>query len=794
MLLNKFQIKTIFLSLVILVLSPSINKIFAVNRELCMPCFAGDGGQFRVGGNTYYGVIAGHNTQCHADKGVDCWYISTAGQYNTTCQCPVVSDGGDPDPSGGGCGEPAWWETGRCSTFKPDWFNPLACPTKNICTEFQDPDVRCGGTATICDGQYSATCGSQCDVGCPARTQCGMCGNPSCCTVTAPGTPVLVSPTNTFSFTKASSTVLDWNDVAWGTDCNNAANYYSVQITNGSTTTVSPAVSNYTYALGSCNSNVSWRVAAYNGAAWSPWSGSYTFRNTGFTGPTTTISSTSTAVAYPGTISFTANATDPDSNLSWISLRIDRINGYGTGTTSMTTMPSSSSSVCSGSSCSTTLSWSVPNDTYRGYYYAAYAVAADSCGYNSALSTPHIFQVTPTYNLIIDVKKTPLVLPDSNGNIDYASVCSGANSPFPNVNVTYTAADGVTTRSAVSDSSGRVTFGSIPESHVPITLSASPVNVQSCEKYGFYCINNAEQSTMQPIYFTGTPVGGNKNITISLGEEKKDSWETVFDGDIYAKNANIAVSCSAASVGGGFAPTTLVETNVGGFFRTAGDINADNTDDIYTGSNSGFAKNLNGASVDSGKSYDVWFRNFTFPDTSSLPSISNLAGIEANKVYKSGNLNISGNYNLGSSNNTSVVYVDGDLVISGNVTSSNGLVLFVVSGDVTVSSSVGVSNYTVGSNFTTTTPANITAGIISLGSVVFPSNGSASGDIPVIIDGFVMGRGLISFNRDLLENNDIYPAHIIKFNQKSLALLSELEDTIKTGLATYDVQWIYDAN
>lgn len=751
-----------------------------IQYQNCMPCYPGDGGKVRY--NFPGWKIGGTSSGCTGGKVKHLMW--------TCCTCPGPSYY---------CGD------GSCNGGE----NKCSCPDDcgyPGCGECGNPPCTYCGDGS-CNGNESL-CANNCPQDCGTYPSCGQCGLPACCTVSGPTAPVLVSPANNTSLTRSSAINLTWSaPSSWGNDCNNGANFYALStVINGVQTVTYPTTTSSSLSLGVCNSTVYWAVAAYNGAAWSPWSSTYTLTNTGFTGPTiSNFSSTANIVSAgtPITFSATANDTDPGADISWMRYMVYNSSNVLVSDSNNLTTP------CNGNSntCATSYTWIPDVNTPQGNYRVQ-VTSSDQCGYISSVYG-YNFSVAPVYNLQVNVDRLGLVIPDSSGNIDFNSVCSSVTGDFSNVNVTYYAG-GISRSTLLSNSSGIVTFNNIPQADVNagITLTATPSSVESCQSYDFYCYGNTAgtmgNQANHRVDFTGVAVGGTKSVNIGLGEEKKDSWETVFDGDIYARNANVGVSCVDATAGGGFETTTIVEDTIGGFFRTAGSLNSSATKDIYTGDNSGYAKDLDGLENNSGNqvnSFDAWFHNYEFPDltSSTAPVIvgGTLSGIEGNKIYKTnGDLLLTApiTYNLGSSDSVSIVYVNGDLFLGRDLISNNGLVLFIVSGNVTVHPSVGISDYTTAGTFTPTTSANIAAGIISLNDITFTSADSVVGDRTIILNGFVMSKGDLYFNRDLMGNNDRYPAHVIKFDTKILSRLSDLEETLSTGLATYDVQWIYDEN
>lgn len=660
-----------------------------------------------------------------------------------------------------------WWEE-DCSS----WFN---CRIYREC-EWRTYECGCHSECVetewrVCYGGCQSCVQIYCGDGICDPGEEGWCGD--CCTVTNPSTPVLYSPASGINLGRASSVTLDWSDVSWGEDCGGGGDYYYIAVRGINSVNYTSYGSALSVPLRKCNGNSTWQVWANNGAAWSGGSSVWGITQSGFVPPTvTSIYPITPSVGYPEIMKIGVTVNDPDGNLSWVKLYVD-----GTPVDTIN---------CSGNTCTVELEWS-PTCSDAGTHTFT-AVAADDCGYTSPASTPVTAYVEKVYNLQVSAKSTEIYDPETNNN-----VCPPSGESVGNVSTWYTDILGGSVNPLNIPSGGSITFRNIPESILPITLDATYLGGAVCEKYELYCLDGknvtdfyaGEGEDPTEIRFDEYETCETRSLTIGVGEEKKISWETILDGDLYAKDVNVSVDCDADIVGGNFAPYLLADEGMGGFARSADEISS--RDNINNGEG-GFAKNLDIDPDTNQKSLDIWLNNFEFPDVSSLDDIGNINSIAPNKVYRATTDSFSGTYNIG--DGVAVVYVDGDMEISGDITSTNpdSFVVFVVNGNVNISSDIGFDSLL---SFTKLSPVNVKAGIIALGDITF-SSGDGEIDMPIIVDGFLVSRSVIRFNRDLEEYNDTFPAHVIKFYDKAIAQLTKLEENVLTGLATYDVQWIYE--
>ena len=438
--------------------------------------------------------------------------------------------------------------------------------------------------------------------------------------------------------------------------------------------------------------------------------------------------------------------------------------------------------------------------------YTATVTATNSCGGSSVVKS-YPFKVENSYDLTINTYRRTLPMNPLN------PLCSSANPSVleTRVNVSYDSTQypyGANKTSTGSQS----TFSNIPAHAFPVNIGASKAG-SNCKNYQFYCIGSQQQQTQQPINIPTTtpPLADCGEIVrnISIGEEKKDSWETVINGNVYAPTALVTTKCDDATVGGGFRPTMLSGE---GYVSTAEEIvyHISNINAVYD-PKGGYAKNLDPTVTGDvnkykiAKSNDKWFDSFVFPTSIGTPlpitaTAATWQNLTQNIYYMNGNFTTPAaglTFDVNSPNSTTIIYITGYLTIKGTIkplNATSGDIIFIVKGVVNINPTVKISNYTTASAFNTKTPSLINANIVSLSStstgVVFKT---AAGDGPVILTGMIATKDDIAFNRDLGVNNALYPAHVIKYDTSILGSLHKVINSgLKTGLETYDVQWVYD--
>lgn len=496
---------------------------------------------------------------------------------------------------------------------------------------------------------------------------------------------------------------------------------------------------------------------------------------------------TITAVTGPSNLGYSRNpielsATASGNGISTLKIYIDKLNSSGAVVTAG--IAESPVTNCTGTPCINTFNWTPSCGSGDSSYFSARAVATNSCGLSSPSTPTFPFRVYKSYDLNITTKlmNSPVAPQQIPNCSDPSSNTSGI---VVSANATNAAVPYTSTKTSINAIAG---FTNIPQNVGSLNIDATLSGAQ-CTSYNYYCTNNLPKSPIT-ISTTGTDCSA-QNATVTMAETKRTSWTTIIDGNVYAKSADLTLGCNNEITQTTF-PPTLISTgpnNIGGYLITPESIFRTQVEDIYN-PNGGFAQKVGISSS------DKWLNNFVFPgqaidvNAKDISSISSLN--EQDKIYyinKDLNINTSTTYKV---TDTAIVYVNGNLNIKSNIISEGGFIIFVVKGDVYFDPSVQISNYSVQENFNVNSAANINAGIISLskeGGIHFPSNAP---DAPIIIEGFLVSKNIVEFNRDLGSANSTYPAHVIRYNNKILPSMYNLINTQKTGLESIEVQWNYE--
>ena len=254
-------------------------------------------------------------------------------------------------------------------------------------------------------------------------------------------------------------------------------------------------------------------------------------------------------------------------------------------------------------------------------------------------------------------------------------------------------------------------------------------------------------------------------------------WYTSIGGDTYAPGISTTI------------PTTTWSPKAIGYTLSS-IFSSGNTNSSVT--NGTVVSNIStGIWVDRMPTKSMWntFKStFDVPST-AIPVPSNFAGLNPNKVYKfSGNISSATNYTL-SSDGVAVVYVENSDTFTINAdfksASPTKRILFITNSKVSIGS--GVSTVAP----TTTSSANIQAGIITSNSIMFEK---ATANPSIVIEGPLVAQGTIGFKRDAYTTHG-YPTEVVLYNPYFLSKLTSQERASLdatpsyTGLTTSDVIW-----
>ena len=419
-----------------------------------------------------------------------------------------------------------------------------------------------------------------------------------------------------------------------------------------------------------------------------------------------------------------------------------------------------------------------------------------------------------TYNLTINVKKIRpeiIDLPVRCGDTDiYDGDLQGAQ-------ITITDADGTGALlcSGTSNNEGNLTCPIwILQGALHITAT-KPGEGFTPETYSLECPNDNVY-----VYDPGTTLKGDSRIAeIGLQTVYKPGWVSAIDSDVFANLLSVVVpdgptdNSDSGQTPQGFAKTLINsssnnDNSLGfAFSETGGTNNSPNTPSKIFESSSGneLGGNAYNLLCNSIEHDSKWLENFSFkaPENAD-PYTPKDSVFESGKIYKaepSKDPILPDIYNIENGNSIAILYVEGDLTIDDNLTtSSDGRLLIVVNGSVTIKPKVGTGR--VEPPFDISLNPHIMTGIIAREQIKFESKRSpitsTSHDSPLIVSAPLISKNSISFARDLYhDNNATMPAESAKAFNKYLYLLTSLEreksqdNLYFTGLTTYGLDWEY---
>jgi hypothetical protein len=614
------------------------------------------------------------------------------------------------------------------------------------------------------------------------------------CYPTAPSVPYLVSPDNGAIFVKTTSVLLRWGLASWGNNCAGGGGTFYVYSNNGTGNRriATTGSTSYTYATPTCNTTYKWYVTASNGAR-ARSSSTRTFYNTGSFSPEAYLDSYPTDLDMAGTSgiyqtgTYTASATDVDSDLAFLRLYRKRSGGSSTiiGTPQ----------ACSGAFCSTSRTW-VPICSDAGDW-EVYADAQDACGVHTLSVPPGTTTVEKAYNFRVHSQLVPLGRSKALCTDPVLGNYSGLKVYLYDNETDEQLGEGTT------DSSGYVTFSNISMRHTKLRI-VTPASGDD----RVYCEDR--EDTMENVFYydVGSDIAtcSTETLTLGLNERPATAWETIVDGDAYGNSASVTLDADGGSGDDDFKPY-LVNTNggLGGFIRSANDMNPDDIVD-----KGGYSEDLE-YDPGWGTSNDVWLTRFNFDransfgEDSGITEISSFPALSSGGIYRMDIDTFNGlaslDYSFGKG--VAVLYVTGaedsdELLISKPLKASgDGRLVIVSKAAIVVTEEVGE-----GDTFTDITltykmnsESHIDAGLISEGGIEFEGDPETIPHRPVMLGGFIATRGRIIFARDAFLSNNYYPGEAIRFDHTILYELTKLEkdhpEKFYTGLATFDVKWDY---
>ncbi|MBN1162686.1 hypothetical protein JXA34_03005 [Patescibacteria group bacterium] len=432
---------------------------------------------------------------------------------------------------------------------------------------------------------------------------------------------------------------------------------------------------------------------------------------------------------------------------------------------------------------------------------------------NSEVYTDFV-NITYTYQLEFNVFETPYEDCD-----DHQGTADGVSITYRDVSNSrvYTIVDGSGSDSDGTEN-GKILFDAIRSSSH--TFNVDVFYSPECARWHLNCVPGEVVGGGVSAQISVTPSGcGVIPLDIELFEEELNSWEIAIDGDVYANSLDTDVVCAGEELGDGFVGSLLQFSDVSShvddaFAHTLSENAVDTAMCSPEADHCGFAKNTSMRSE--------WFDNvYTFqpPTHSEVNTVSYL--YEVNWDWSDDrsvvNTMTASRFNSEFTRWGSLGYVPtivrrreaGILYVpSGGSTLDISLpihrymnsstysddLLIITDADVNIDASVGYATYGVGGYNLQARP-NIEAGIITSGTINI-EGAATPPDIPLLLQGPLVAEN-ITFNRNLVLDNDMYPAVATKYSTDFLYYLTREErdptycDIDFTGLGMFDVQFTY---
>lgn len=354
-----------------------------------------------------------------------------------------------------------------------------------------------------------------------------------------------------------------------------------------------------------------------------------------------------------------------------------------------------------------------------------------------------------------------------------------------------------------TDKNGLVSFTNLNRDiNRSLRICATPPTLSDCSSYLAVCPVGGCLDGITPV------PAGTTTARLEIQEDLKDGWVTSIDGDVKAQNINAGLPCSGgADVSGGFTSSiiNLSDDQKKGYLFSKTPVSF-GTSSLIEKDKGGWAGNT--------AVLDPVLDSLTFKvPRADIGLVTDLTSLRVNYLRKIdisrfNTISAAGtvSYGLGGPG-IAVLYIDGtnatsadqEVVISNPITQgvyfSDRNLVIVTDHPVRIKKNVGVN--TKVTPFTLAMVPQIQASIISSrGIIVEAESTSGVSDIPIMIGGPLVSLESISFDRDLLTDNDSIPAQAVKYDPRVLYYLTKLErdnsqTTSYTGLAIYDVQWVY---
>jgi hypothetical protein len=593
------------------------------------------------------------------------------------------------------------------------------------------------------------------------------------------------------------------------------------------------------HAFNSCNNHCTGNPSCSNNACGSGWPRCDANNNDNRTvtvsnaAPTVTLNPSGypSGTIYPDQpISVSANASDPDGNLTSLTLYLVSINAYsipaGPPITLATITPSSPG--CTGSSCQVSYSGtpvSTGDDSLVRYIVAR---ANDACTLTEA--DGNAFTIGSSFTLDVQALK------------GLGTTCGGDG--FQNLNMTANIVPGYS-GFARTINSGIGVFSNVPlalakADGIDISFTDPTNGSTTCSSaYAFTCNGTktvTPAATLHLVIPNTVTAGLTYTATTTLAKSNSTAWFSINGGSMFGDNVRDPVCGTGDPVDSdvtGFKSTLIddsyVPTDSNGWAFTNNSFTSIDTSNITRSPSGLFAQNLD---ADSQPFNDIWFQKYSeviptgaaaFPISDNTPNLTSGTIYTISKTsfnsymdtMKSAGATIT--YSISGSNGPAILYIN-----SGSSTSpvnieapilsndGNGGLIIVTDSAVIATKNLGYScsatvdpdgnPYYACAGMTAESPTpTIDALIISTDANdgAFETETAYPGspmDKPIIFNGSVLSKGAMALLRGLNTSNDRYPAEYFIFNPNYLYSITHMDRNHQaavsySGLTTFDVQW-----
>jgi hypothetical protein len=370
-----------------------------------------------------------------------------------------------------------------------------------------------------------------------------------------------------------------------------------------------------------------------------------------------------------------------------------------------------------------------------------------SCGDGVCAGGENCFKCPADCSCATGTLKAKAVLVDPS-QVTCANINNPAASPLNLTQLGFSTPTGVTPQTQIS---GQYVIW--PGQTVgDYTLYASPAPVVPPYIARRFCWNSTDGSSGDG-NATAT-LNANATVTYNVGLSTQPMWTQVVGGSLNGGKGNISVNVPAGKnlldKESGVTQNSAVVSFGTTLNPGAGAVSAD-----------GYAVQDNQQTVPAGFSYYNYYNNlYGTAKTSVASPINNDPASGVYTISGTGNLTISGPWDV-SSGQSVIVFVPGSLTINSNITvREGGFLAFIVSKDITVLNSMGQNQGSPLAAPDKVTQANVSGIYIADGQ--FVSLGGLSPDRQLVVSGTVVASSY-TLNRDLQTDNATSPGELFIF-------------------------------